>query len=116
MSLLNQVIKPKLPAGEYPIFISSYREVVNEKGGYLELTIALPDRVIRQNFFPKNVDYLGKSLRTQLGLEGEETLQSVLDQAIEADNLFGVISYNEYGMNLAFHKQVAPSAEQVEFS
>lgn len=119
MPLLQTKIKARLLPGKYPIHINSYKEFENEQGGYIQLSISLPDRDISQNFFPSNLDYLGKSLRTQLGLaeDTEHGLVEILDEATNADNLFAVISYNNYGMNLAFHeKPTVETAQEVDFS
>ena len=118
MPLLDTKIKPKLPAGKYPIHVNNYQEFENEQGGYIQLSIALPDRDMLQNFFPSNLGYLGKALRTQLGLSEDEEhgLAEILDQAMNADNLFAVVSYNDYGLNLAFHeKPTVTEAKEVSF-
>ena len=116
MSLLKTTIKPKLPPGEYPVQIVTFREVANEKGGYIELTINMPDRLIKQNFFPSQLSYLGSTVGDQLGLRSEEhDLEEILTIAKNKD-LFAIISYNDYGMNLAFHKPVVASkADEVDF-
>lgn len=114
MGLLNTTIKASLPAGEYPVSLISYKEVENSNGGYIELTLALPDRTMKQNFFPSNLDYLGKTLRAQLNIQEEKSLEDILELAMTKD-LFAVISYNEYGMNLAFHKPAVVSAKEVTF-
>jgi hypothetical protein len=117
MSLLHTTIKPALPAGKYPVQIMDYSEVENEKGGYIALQIAFPDREMQQNFFPKNLEYLGKSLRTQLN-KANETMElvQILEEA-KGKPLFAVVSYNEYGMNLAFHEvtKTAKTTEEVAF-
>jgi hypothetical protein len=117
MSLLQTKIKPTLPAGEYPIHIMSVKEVPNDNGGYIQLSIAFPDRIMPQNFFPSNLSYLGKSLRAQLGLENEEMdLADIIDLAIAKEEpLFGVVSYNDYGLNLAFHRPAVVTKEDVKF-
>ena len=112
--LLETTIKKRLNPGEYEIQIQKYREVTNTQGGYIELTIELPDRTIRQNFFKSNLDYLGKSLRDQLGIDADMNLKEILDKAV-GKKLFGIISYNEYGLNLAFHKPRVQETEDVDF-
>ncbi len=116
MSLLNTVIKAKLAPGKYPISIMGIKEFENDNGGYVQLEVALPDRTIKQNFFPSNLLYLGGALRNQLGLEGDHGLKEVLDLAMKADNLFGIVSYNDYGMNLALHEVTTINTEaEVKF-
>lgn len=114
MGLLKQTIKAALPAGEYPVSLISYKEVENSNGGYVELTLALPDRTLKQNFFPSNLDYLGKKLSAQLNIKEAKPLEDILEEALTKD-LFAVISYNDYGMNLAFHRTAAVSAKEVTF-
>ena len=118
MPLLNTKIKAKLLPGKYPIQITSYKEFENEQGGYIQITIALPDRTIPQNFFPSNLNYLGKSLRAQMELpeDVEMDLVDILEEATQSDKLFAVVSYNEYGMNLALHEKVTvETADEVKF-
>lgn len=118
MSLLDTVIKPRLLPGKYPIRLIDYKPVANDNGGYVQLTLAMPDRIINQNFFPSNLDYLGKTLKDQIGKGDQELkLSEVLDEA-KGKDLFCVVSYNEYGLNVAFHEQtsaVAKSKEEVAF-
>lgn len=115
MSLLKTTIKPKLPAGEYPVQIVSFREVSNDKGGYIELTINMPDRIIKQNFFPSQINYLGSTVGDQLGLrEDQHDVGEILELA-RGKQLFAMISYNDYGMNLAFHKQAPAKTDEVDF-
>ena len=115
MSLLNTEIKPKLPAGEYTVSLITFKEVTNEKGGYIELKLDLPDRIITQNFFPTQLSYLGSTLAEQLELRDQKrSLSEILDIA-KGKKLFAIISYNEYGMNLAFHKPAAPKTDDVDF-
>ena len=115
MSLLNTEIKPKLPAGEYPVSLITFKEVQNERGGYVELKLDMPDRIITQNFFPTQLGYLGSTLAEQLGLRDQKrSLNEVLEIA-RGKQLFAIISYNEYGMNLAFHKPAAPKTDDVDF-
>jgi len=118
MSLLDTVIKPRLVAGKYPIRLIEFKSVANDNGGYVQLTLAMPDRVINQNFFPSNLDYLGKTLKDQIGKADQEMkLVEVLTEA-KGKDLFCVVSYNEYGLNVAFHEQTSPVAktkEEVDF-
>lgn len=114
MSLLKTVIKPKLPAGEYPVQIVSFREVTNDKGGYIELTLNMPDRIIKQNFFPTQIAYLGSTIGEQLGLrEDQHEVEEILEIA-KGKQLFVMVSYNDYGLNVAFHKPTAVTAKSDE--
>lgn len=116
MSLLKTVIKPKLPAGEYPVSIVTFREVTNPQGGYVELTLNMPDRIIKQNFFPSQLSYLGSTLAEQLQIrDAEHDIDEILTLA-KGKQLFAIVSYNEYGMNFAFHRQTAPEMKlEVDF-
>ncbi len=114
-NLLKSTVRPPLPEGEYPIRITNFEEFENEKGGYVQLTISMPDRIIKQNFFPSNIDYLGAALRDQLGIKEQKELSEVLE-ATSGQELFGIISYNEYGMNLGFRRPKAVVvSKEVEF-
>lgn len=113
-SLLKTHIKPRLNPGKYPISLVSYKEMENDKGGYVEVTLSFPDRVMRQNFFPSNIEYLGKTLRTQMGMEEGADLDEILEAAKNSDKpLFAVVSYGEYGLNIAFHETVVTENKEV---
>lgn len=117
MSLLDTVIKPRLAAGKYPVRLIEFQPFENDKGGYVQLTLAMPDRIIKQNFFPSNLDYLGKTLKDQIGKSDQELkLSEVLAEA-KGKDLFCVVSYNEYGLNVAFHEQtqVTEKSKEVDF-
>lgn len=115
MSLLNTQIKKRLLPGKYPMKIKHYEEFTNDKGGYLQIVLVLPDREIKQNFFQSNLDYLGKTLRDQLSLENEDMdLEEILKKA-KGKEIFGVVSYNEYGLNIALHEQPIVEEKDVDF-
>jgi hypothetical protein len=115
MGLLNTTILAKLTAGKYQIKLVSFKEVVNDKGGYVELSLKFPDRIIRHNVFPgKSMDYTGKALRQQLGLEAETDLGTLLNLCQASDQLFTVVSYNDYGLNLAFHEAITVEDKEVK--
>lgn len=115
MSLLSTTIKKRLTAGKYPMTIKSFKEFENDKGGYLQLVLSLPDREIKQNFFPSNLSYLGKNLRDQLDLENEDMdLQEILEASVNQE-IFGIVSYNEYGLNIALHEQPVVEDKEVDF-
>lgn len=118
MSLLTQKIPAKMPAGEYPVKLVNYQEMRKEDGkkgpiSYIQLSLQFADRTIPYNFFEGNLRYLGSSLRNQLGRDDEMDLQEILEAAKAAPSLFAVVSYNDYGMNLAFHKSTAETNEEV---
>lgn len=123
MSLLNTVSKKVLTAGKYAFNLISYREVTNDKGGYIELTLELPDRFIKQNLFPENkaenkrgtLNYFMGAIKRQMKVEDKEMeLVDILELAKsqKKDALFCVISYSDdYGMNVAFHEKQSVSTE-----
>ena len=103
MSLLNKRILPRLE-GEYVAKVASYKEIENEQGGYVEVTLILPDRDYKYCIFPTQVDYVASCLRNQFEILEEVTLEQMLDLATE--NEFKVwFSYNQdFGrMNVALH-------------
>ena len=120
MSLLKTKIKPRLKPGKYPIKINSVKEFENDKGGYIQLALQFPDREMLQNFFPSNLTYLGRCLGDQMGItdEMEVGLDELIDEAIANDHgLFAVVSYNDYGLNIALHEpKTTENTEEVEFS
>ena len=120
MSLLNTKIKPRLQPGKYEIKINSVKEFENEKGGYVQLDLQFPDRTIAQNFFPSNLHYLGRCLSDQLHVaeEVEIELADLINEAIENHRqLFAIVSYNDYGLNIALHEpKTTENSEEVDFS
>lgn len=113
MSLLDTKVLPKLE-GERVATLKSYREVINDKGGYVETILKLEDREYTYNIFPTQLEYVTSALRNQFGLDTEVTLGEVLDIAKTTE--FKVwFAYNpQYGrMNVALH---APRVETQEDS
>lgn len=103
MSLLDTKVLPKLE-GERVATLKSYREVINDKGGYVETILKLEDRDYTYNIFPTQLEYVTSALRNQFGLDTEVTLGEVLDIAKTTE--FKVwFAYNpQYGrMNVALH-------------
>lgn len=118
MPLLNTKIKKKLAPGKYQMHINDVKEFENDKGGYIQLKLQVGDREMLQNFFPTNITYLGRCLREQLGLPDDEDMDlvDILDQAQEADHLYAIVSYNDYGLNLAFHEpKTVENSDEVAF-
>lgn len=119
MPLLNNTVKKKLLPGKYPIFLNSFKEYENDKGGYVKVEMQLPDRVNEVVFFPSNLDYFMKCLRrqTELPEDTDHTYPEILDAAMKSDKLFTVISYDvKYGLQYAFHEAVTKeNAEDVAF-
>lgn len=121
MGLLNTSFEAKLKPGKYPITISDYKEMHKDESAkgepldYIQLTVSIDKRnPIKLNFFSQNIKYLGSSLRNQLKREDAMGLVEILDEAVKAKDLWCVISYNEYGMNTAFHEKVVEASEEVK--
>ena len=103
MSLLNTVILPKLE-GEYVAKVAAYKEIENAQGGYVEVTLVLPDREYKYCIFPTQVEYVASCLRNQFGITEKVTLAQMLDKATK-DEFKVWFSYNQdFGrMNVALH-------------
>lgn len=104
MSLLEKTVLPSL-SGKYEATVKSFKEVENDKGGYVETVIQLADRTYTYCIFPSQVDYVASALRNQFGMQEEATdLGTMLNKAKKT--MFHVwFSYNyDIGrMNVAFH-------------
>ena len=114
MSLLDSKVLPKLN-GEYIVRVKSYKEITNDKGGYVQIVLQLPDREFTYNLFPSSIEYVARNLRNQFGIEDETTLGELLETATKTD--FKVwISYNqEYNsMNVSFHNNMMVEEEAPE--
>jgi hypothetical protein len=114
MSLLQQRVLPTLK-GKYEAKVLAYEEIENEKGGYIKLTLGLPDRKYEYCVFPSQINYLTSSLKKQLGDNIDTTVEGLLDMARETTiNVW--FSYNqEYGrMNVAFHEPYVADEDEVQ--
>ena len=113
MGMLNEVVKARLSAGKKVIKLVSFVEGhVEGKGDNIKITWQLPDRTLPQVYFPgKNITYVASCLKDQLGKSDEEmSVLEILTAAQETDKeLFTVVSYNTYGLNLAFHEVTPPA-------
>lgn len=113
MTLLQTKVLPALE-GKRTATVKSYKEVANNKGGYIELVLSLPDREYTYVVFPSQVNYLASCLQRQLGDKAKEySLEDLLKLATK--NEFSVwFSYNRdlQKMNVAFHESV--TVEDIE--
>lgn len=116
MSLLNTKVLPTL-TGMREARIKSFKEISNDKGGYVETILILPDREYKYCIFPSQVEYVTSALRNQLGLQDKEvTLADVLEAAKET-NIKVWFAYNiDFNrMNVAFHEpRIIENEEAVE--
>lgn len=104
MSLLEKTVLPSL-AGKYEATIKSFKEIENDKGGYIETVIQLPDREYKYCIFPSQVDYVASALRNQFGMQDEVTnLGDMLNKAKKTMfNIWFSYNYDIGRMNVAFH-------------
>lgn len=104
MALLNHKCLPALK-GMYEATVKSYKEVENDKGGYIEVIFQLEDRTYTYCIFPTQLDYVTSCLNNQFGLERDElSLGECLKKATK-ESIHIWFSYNQdvQRMNLAFH-------------
>lgn len=71
-NLLSGTVMPALKDGLYSVKLAGFREVANAQGGYVELNIQLPDRVMTWAVFPGQLNYVFSGLQRAFGLEEEE--------------------------------------------
>lgn len=113
MSLLNTKKLPAL-AGMREVTIKSFKEIENDKGGYIETVLLLPDREYKYCIFPSQVDYVTSTLANQLGKSDVEiTLGEVLKLA-QTTPIKVWFTYNtDLGrMNVAFHESKTVAQEE----
>lgn len=105
MSLLNTTVLPAL-SGMHEACIKSFKEVTNDKGGYIEVIFKLEDRDYTYCIFPTQVEYVASALRNQFGLQAEVvTLGQLLNKATkEPVKIWFSWNENIGRMNVAFHE------------
>lgn len=96
---LNTKVLKRLQDGAYTVTVSSYNVVNNDKGGYIALDLAFPDRNLTWNVFPTQFNYVFGMLQQKFGLENQEvSYKELLDLASERE--FEIYTdINEYGRN-----------------
>lgn len=111
MSLLNTKAKPVL-AGKYEVTVKDFVEIENEKGGYIRVTLDVPEYgEYTYCIFPKNVEYAASCINTQLGVP-RDTYE--LGEALKKIKKLNVwFSWNEdYNrISLALHEPVVTDEE-----
>lgn len=105
MSLLTTKKLPTL-AGMKEATVKSFKEVENEKGGYVEVVLKLDDRDYTYCIFPSQIDYVMSTLANQLGkTDVEITLEDLLNLAKTTPIKVWFSYNNEFNrMNVAFHE------------
>ena len=96
----------------YEAHISSFKEISNDKGGYIEIKFTLPDREYTYCVFPTQIDYVTSTLRNQIEQPELDNLGDVLKYITKNNCTINVwFSYNQdYGrMNVALHQ---PATEE----
>ena len=103
MSLLKHRCKPTLK-GAYEVTVKSYREIENDRGGYVEVIFDVPGYGdYTYCIFPTQIDYVTGCLNTQLGVDRDKY---ALDEALEKLQTIKVIfnyNYDIGRMNVALH-------------
>ena len=114
MSAFTNPILPAL-SGKQEAVVKSYREVSNDKGGYLEVIFKLQDRDYTLNVFPgkgetanRQINYIGGAIRKQLGKANETlSLTQILELAKKTPiNIWFSYSQEFERMNVNFHEPV----------
>lgn len=113
MSLLNTKVLPTL-TGMREARVKSFKEEINDKGGYVRVTLELSDREYPYCIFPKQIEYVTSAIRNQLGLhEQEVTLADVLTAAQETSIKVWFAYNSDFNrMNVAFHEPRIESDEE----
>lgn len=105
MSLLNTKVLPTL-TGMREARIKSFKEISNDKGGYVETVLTLPDREYKYCIFPSQVEYVTSALRNQLGLQDKEVTLAEVLKAAQKTTIKVWFAYNSdfNRMNVALHE------------
>ena len=117
MSLLNNTA-PQPLKGEYEGRLTSYKEIENDKGGYVELKFDVTNSEGSREFthclFSSSIDYFISTVGKQLETE-ERNLEKLLE--LLKDNTIKIyFTWNdEYKrLNVAFHEPVVVETEDIE--
>ena len=104
MSLLEKTVLPSL-SGKYEATIKSFKEIENDKGGYVETVIQLADREYKYCIFPSQVDYVASALRNQFGMQEDATALGIMLNLAKTHpfNIWFSYNYDIGRMNVAFH-------------
>lgn len=109
--MLDQIILAPLK-GEKQAKVESYKEVTNEKGGYVEVNLQLDDRIYPYIIFPgkestkdRQLNYFVSCLRNQWNLDQAMSLKEVLEYG-KTHEFSVYFSYNTLynRMNVEFHE------------
>lgn len=118
MSLATYKCKPSLK-GLYEVTLKSYNDIENDKGGYLETFLDVPNYgEYKYCIFPSQIDYITSCLNAQLGVERDKYNFAEAVSRLETIKIW--FSYNsDLGrMNLSFNEpkvQVEKQEEAVAF-
>lgn len=104
MSLLDKKVLAPL-AGMREATVKSFREIENDKGGYVEVIFNLSDREYTYCVFPSQIEYVTSTLRTQFEVEGETNLGEMLTLALtKTFKVWFNYNYDLGRMNVALHQ------------
>lgn len=116
MTLLETQVLPALN-GKYETKVKSFKEVTNDKGGYIETILELPDREYKYIIFPTQVEYVTSALRSQFDMRNEVvTLGDMLTKA-QTTPINVWFNYNQDigRMNVALHEpKVLVQEEEIQ--
>lgn len=110
MSLLNYTA-PQPLKGAYEGRLTSFKEIENEKGGYIELKFNVTNeegsREYTHCLFPSSLDYFISAVGKQL--ETSERNLGALLELVKANPIEMFFTWNEeyQRLNVAFHKPTA---------
>lgn len=119
MSLLKTKVQPKLD-GKHTATITSYKEVKNSNGGYIEVVFDLDNgRDFKYNIFPKSIQYHTNGIAYQIDSELTD-FRAVLEAGRKAEfNIW--LSYNKQYSNYdisyyepVYYEPVATNLEEVQ--
>lgn len=117
MSLLNYTA-PQPLKGEYEGKLTSYKEIENDKGGYVELKFDVTNpegsREYTHCLFSSSIDYFISAVGRQLETD-ERNLGSLLDLLKDKPIKIYFTWNDEYKrLNVAFHEPVVVETEDIE--
>lgn len=116
MTLLGTQVLPALN-GKYETKVKSFKEVTNDKGGYIETILELPDREYKYIIFPTQVEYVTSALRSQFDMRNETvTLGDMLTKA-QTTPINVWFNYNQDigRMNVSLHEpRVLVQEEEIQ--
>lgn len=105
LDLLEEEALPDLN-GKYTSLVKAWEPVTNNKGGYIEVILQLPDREYKYCIFPSQVSYVRSCLRRQFEqTDSKVNLSTLLNLAKTKEfNVWFTYNFDYNKMNVAFHE------------